>query len=430
MRCFPSCGEASRVVVSRPFAAALSVIGVLVATPLIALPATAQSDRPLIRLLTGTAGTPTDTTLDMAYELAGALAAGGSLRIQPVLGSGGGADIGDLASLDDIDLALIPTSALARSKGNPAVSARLGILGKLHEAELHILAGSGISTLADLEGKTINLGPAGSGTDETTRDVLHQLGITATVINVPLENGIVKVAAGEIAATALLSGKPARGLLHRALPDGLRLLDIPFTAKLDESYLPAAFDEKDYPGLVTAGRSVSTIAVGVVLAARLPEASSSDESTRRNLRLQAFLGALASALPALQHEGRHPKWRDVNLVATLPGWPHHPVARQWLAAQGAARIDKDLPPTAAPTAIAVTPSVPAAARSSLPPRPTTTGAIAIAVPETPADPMQAFAEASRAANGNAAEQERLFKLFLEQTRSQAPAKTAASVTLP
>jgi len=31
-----------------------------------------------------------------------------------------------------------------------------------------------------------------------------------------------------------------------------------------------------------------------------------------------------------QQPPRHPKWHDVNLAATLPGWPRFEAAQEWL----------------------------------------------------------------------------------------------------
>jgi uncharacterized protein len=37
----------------------------------------------------------------------------------------------------------------------------------------------------------------------------------------------------------------------------------------------------------------------------------------------------------LQKPPRHPKWREVNIAATLPGWTRFVAAQQWLDSQPA-----------------------------------------------------------------------------------------------
>ena len=39
---------------------------------------------------------------------------------------------------------------------------------------------------------------------------------------------------------------------------------------------------------------------------------------------------LLSLFHSLLDAGHHPKWRDVNLAAELPGWHRYPAAEQWL----------------------------------------------------------------------------------------------------
>lgn len=421
-----------------PFAAAVATAVVFATSIGTTLPAAAQGSTPPLRLLAGTAGTPSDTTLDMAHELATVLAAGRGPRLMPMLGSGGASDAADLAALPDIDVAILPTIALAAPpSGNaPAMSieGRIGILAKLHDAELHILGAPGITSISDLAGRTVNVGPAGSGSATIARDVLSRLGVETTPINVSFESGLAKLAAGEIAATVLLTGKPARALVQRTLPPGVHLLDIPFAPELDAHYLPAAIQAHDYPGLVTDGTGISTIAVGVVIAARMPDTGSGPNAdVNRAERLDTFVGALTSALQTLQ-EGHHPKWRDVNFVASLAGWPRHPAAERWLAAQRAAQVQRPAPTHTSPTALAAATS-PAAERPDIlpavPPQPpATTGTITPRRASAAIDPMLAFAEAARAAGGNAAEQERLFKIFLEQNKSRPPNQTAVSAVLP
>jgi hypothetical protein len=53
----------------------------------------------------------------------------------------------------------------------------------------------------------------------------------------------------------------------------------------------------------------------------------------------------------LQAQGRHPKWREINLAASLPGFKRNRAAEAWLAAQPveavrpmAARADAGQPP--------------------------------------------------------------------------------------
>ena len=51
-------------------------------------------------------------------------------------------------------------------------------------------------------------------------------------------------------------------------------------------------------------------------------------STSRSIA--RVIPVLFGALSGLALADRHPKWRDVNLAATLPGWSRFAAAEEWL----------------------------------------------------------------------------------------------------
>ena len=54
------------------------------------------------------------------------------------------------------------------------------------------------------------------------------------------------------------------------------------------------------------------------------------KNTDRYARVQRFIEYLFSRWDTFQHPPYHPKWRDVNLAATVPGWTRFAVADQLL----------------------------------------------------------------------------------------------------
>jgi hypothetical protein len=50
----------------------------------------------------------------------------------------------------------------------------------------------------------------------------------------------------------------------------------------------------------------------------------------RYRRTANFINALFSKFAEFQKPPRHPKWKEVNLAATLNGWKRFPTAQQWL----------------------------------------------------------------------------------------------------
>ena len=365
--------------------------------------AASASDAPISII----AGKPEETSLAMANDLAAALGEASGQRILTVVGRSSTANMADLTNLQGNDFAITQTDALDQLKSGatpgPALNTRIGIVAKLHDAELHILAGKGIDRIEDLAGKTVNLCAPDSGTELTARTVLSRLGITVQTINVSHDTGLAKVASGEIAATLLVTGKPARALQRGSIPEGIKLLALPFPPQLDGDYMPATLSYIDYPGLIERGQRIDTLAVGVILAAPLPTSSDT-----RNERITTFVNTFFSGIEALQEPAYHPKWRDTNLSVTLPGWSRHPAAERWLASHTSTGISQPVQTRKSAIAEAVT-----------------------RIDDTEAtDPMIAFAQKTRAANGNPVEQERLFKAFLESSKRQQPAKTASTEAAP
>src|SRR5207248_2906694 len=77
--------------------------------------------------------------------------------------------------------------------------------------------------------------------------------------------------------------------------------------------------------LVPQGGTTDTIAVPAVLAA-----FNWAKNTDRYHKVQRFVEAVFTKWDKFRQPPRHPKWRDVNLAATVPGWTRLPVAEEML----------------------------------------------------------------------------------------------------
>jgi hypothetical protein len=100
--------------------------------------------------------------------------------------------------------------------------------------------------------------------------------------------------------------------------------------------------------------------------------------TERYRKIEKFVEVFFSKFDDIRKPPRHPSWRDVNLGATIRGWQRFPSAKQWLDRQAAQS---------------------AAAASGI-------------------DVAKAKAQAIKAAPYSPAEQDRLFKEFLEWSRQR------------
>lgn len=260
------------------------------------------------------------TTSLMSEELSETLDGWSGIEVRTMLGRGVRSNIDDILYLKGVDMGFVNTDVLTNLRisepDHPALS-NLAYLFKVADSELHLVASadSGISSIEDLNGKTVSVGALGSGAALTSRLVMRLLGIEVTGVFLDPKEALADVSSGTIDAAFLLSPKPYP-LLETVLPeDNLKLVSIPYDERFVGTYNETSILAEDYSNIVE-DKFVSTISVPVVLAAynRFARGSS------RLVNLETFSDAFLQALPRLQQPPRHPKWREVDLNAELPGW--------------------------------------------------------------------------------------------------------------
>jgi hypothetical protein len=134
-----------------------------------------------------------------------------------------------------------------------------------------------------------------------------------------------KLKSGEISALVRVIGKPIDVFEKIPANSGLHFVPIPFSKTFADYYTVGELTRQDYPTLVGEGERVDTIAVPAVLAA-----FNWQKGTDRYQRVQRFVQALFTHWDKFRQPPRHPKWRDVNLAATVPGWTRLGAASEML----------------------------------------------------------------------------------------------------
>jgi TRAP-type uncharacterized transport system substrate-binding protein len=188
-----------------------------------------------------------------------------------------------------------------------------------------VVAGRNIKTLEDLNGKKVNFSDPGSSTQISARDVFGLLSIPLEEVNMSQADALAAVKKGEIAATVVITGKPAGVLSRISASDNLHLVEVPFTRTLENIYSSAQLEQSLYPNLIDAGQSIQTVAVDSVLITNNWQPASD-----RYRRVAKFVEALFAHFADLQKPPRHPKWQEVDLAKELPGWQRFPAAQDWL----------------------------------------------------------------------------------------------------
>jgi TRAP-type uncharacterized transport system substrate-binding protein len=131
---------------------------------------------------------------------------------------------------------------------------------------------------------------------------------------------------GEIAATILIAGKPTGSTRTLKTSEGFKILPVAYSKALQGEFLPAVLTHEDYPDLIAKGEKIDTIAVSCVLIAY-----NWAKDTDRYQRITRFVEAFFPRIAEFQKKPRHPKWKEANLAAVLPGWKRHDAAEEWLA---------------------------------------------------------------------------------------------------
>ena len=268
------------------------------------------------------------TYMTFANELAQVLDDGDNLRVVPIVTYGAASNLDDLLYLRQVDVAVTQSDVFEYFRGQRKISNleyRVNYIVRLPVSEMHVLARTDVKSLADLKGKKVSFGPAGSASSLTGTIVFQRLGVQVEQVLVDNPSALQKLKSGEIDALVRVIGRPIDFFAKIPPNSGLHFVPIPFSKTFADYYALGELTSKEYPTLVPEGQSVDTIAVPAVLAV-----FNWSKGSDRYRRVERFVDALFTKWDKFREPPRHPKWRDVNLAATVPGWTRWSVADEML----------------------------------------------------------------------------------------------------
>ena len=251
-----------------------------------------------------------------------------ALRVLPIIGKGSLQNLSDILYLKGVDIGFVQADALAYAQQHgmfKSLAQNVRYIAKLYDEEVHVLARKDITRIEDLAGQRINVDVSGSGSAMTAEILLSALGIDAKVEHEKQVNGLQALKRGEIAAIIHVGGAPIPLFADVSADNGTHLLPVTLNPTLAQTYLPDKFTHEIYPQLVPADAQVPTIAVGDVMAVFAWQPNS-----ERYGKVSRFVDAFFSKFDQFQKPPRHPKWREVNLTAEVPGWVRFQPAQDWL----------------------------------------------------------------------------------------------------
>lgn len=233
-----------------------------------------------------------------------------------------------LAGQVDLGFALSVTAyETYHGAGEGEAGRRLRVVAPMYANLIHVMVreGAAIRSLAELKGKRVSVGSAGSGTEQTTRQLLESQGLTYQDIQAEYLSFSESAAAlkdGALDAAVLSVGYPAAAVLEGTTTGGVGLLELS-EAEVAEIvrqfpyYEPALIPPGVYPRVDAPVRTVGMMN-WVVARDDLP-----DEVVYLLLNI---LGGEGVSLERVHEMARQ---IDMNALGRAPA-PLHPATEVWL----------------------------------------------------------------------------------------------------
>jgi TRAP-type uncharacterized transport system substrate-binding protein len=264
----------------------------------------------------------------LAAEIARVVDDGDNLHVLPVVTRGPTENVNSLLYLRGIDAAIINSDSLEEYRNQvPDVQRKITYVLNLFPSELHVFVRPEIQSLNDLAGKKVNFNTAGTAAAYSGPLIFSRLGLDVEKTFIPHQVALeqMRKGEGEMAAVVFVTSKPVDAFVRGRFEPGFKFLAVPYNSKLEDYYLPSTLDATDYPGLIKQGQRVETIAVPTALLA-----FNWPINSNRYERVSRFVEHLFSRLDKLQGPGFDPKWKAINLGASVPGIARFPAAQSWL----------------------------------------------------------------------------------------------------
>ncbi len=268
------------------------------------------------------------TFIRFAAEIGKVLDDPPNLRILPVVSYGAVGNVEDLLYLKGIDVAITQADVLEHFKRDGKTSNigdRVQYITRFFLTEVHIYARPEIKKIEDLAGKKVSFNTVGSAANLTGGIVFDRLGVKAERVFINNSIALEKMRTGEISAVVHVVGKPNE-LFTKFKPEpGFHFLPVDFSDKFNDFYVPIELTSEDYPNLIPKGEKVDSIGVSTVLAVyNWPKESD------RYRRVSRFIEQFYAKFEQFQKPPFQPKWKEINLAASVPGWKRYSVAEEML----------------------------------------------------------------------------------------------------
>jgi TRAP-type uncharacterized transport system substrate-binding protein len=279
------------------------------------------------------------TNIRFAAEMAKVLDDRPNLRVLPMVTYGALGNVEDLLYLKGVDVTITSADVLDEYIRNGTlanIKDRLRYISSFYINEVHIYVRPEIRTLEDLAGKKVSFNTVGSAANLTGGILFDRLHINAEKVFINNSVALEKMRSGEISGVVHVTGKPT-DLFTKFKPEpGFHFLEVPYSKAVQDYYVPTKLTSSDYPNLIPPGQVVETIGVPQVLAVY-----NWPPNTDRYRRVARFVQYFFDRFEQFKKPPFHPKWNEINLASTLPGWTKFKAAEEALATPVAGNVQRN-----------------------------------------------------------------------------------------
>jgi TRAP-type uncharacterized transport system substrate-binding protein len=264
-----------------------------------------------------------------AADIAKVLDDGENLRVLPLVTYGAVGNVNDLLYLKGVDIAITQADVLEHFKSDlkiPGIANRIQYIAPLFNAEVHVCAKPEFKSLQDLKGQKVAFNTRGSAANLTGQIVFRRLDIQVEPIFVNNAVALEQMRNGELAAVVHVVAKPNDIFASLKGQPPCRFLPVEYGEAFSDLYVPTTLTAEDYPAVVPPGGSIATIAVPALLAV-----FNSPKGSERYRKVARFTERFFTKFEQLQKPPFQPKWKEINLAGTVPGWTRYPAAEEVIA---------------------------------------------------------------------------------------------------
>jgi hypothetical protein len=261
----------------------------------------------------------------IAAELTAQAQANG-VRLRAIAGKTTLPAIGKAVLGSSADLAIAPVDVLAAAGQKPPDwQDRAPYIARLVNQPVEIIAPRSISDVSQLAARKVNIEAAEGASAASATLLFSRLNIAPKLSNQPLADALGDLSDGRLDAVLVIGGRASKSLADFGRDGRFHVLSLAWSPALQGLYSPARLTSSDQPNLIRSNESVDTVSVGMALIA-LDAAPSSP----RVEKLSPFVTQFLDHFSALASNGNMPGWKDVNLAASIDGWPRLASAQSWV----------------------------------------------------------------------------------------------------